>query len=174
MKIGVEPRLPWKHLGVSMAITLGWMVLMGIAVKPLTSQDIVRFELARSAEQAAFILSGWKLRGVTSLFIRSVYLDFVFLVLYCYTLSLICKALAQFAGGWLRQTGIFFSKVIWVAGICDIIENVAMIWSVKDFPTTTTVVVAEYAAIIKFSLVFLTFVNIILLLGWLGLSKLKS
>lgn len=174
MKVGVEPRLPWKHLALSLAITLGWMVMMQIAVKPLTSQDIVRFELARTVDNAVFILSAWELRGVTDLFIRSVYLDFVFLVLYCYTLSVVCRALSQLAGGWLRQSGIIFSKVIWLAGLFDIIENISMINSVKNSPTPATVLMAEYSASIKFLLVLLTLISIMASLGRIGLSKLKS
>lgn len=141
----------------------------------MSSNDIVQFELAGSVEKAAFIFGRWEVKGLTALFVRSVYLDFVFLVLYCYALSCLTRTLAGgFINLMLRKAGVFIANVIWAAGVCDAVENVAMLRSVTVAITETSVLVTEYMAIVKFSLVLLAFIYIMIATGYLGFLKLKS
>jgi hypothetical protein len=87
-----------KVLLVSAVLTLGWMFFMGASVKPFNSKQIVAFELAKTPEAATKIISEWNEIDVMSNAKRSVYLDFVFLVLYSFSIALGCLVLSNFTG----------------------------------------------------------------------------
>ncbi len=100
----------------------------------------------------------------------SIYLDFVFIFLYARAIDLGCKVSTTFSTNEkLIVAGKFFSRVIWFAGSCDLIENFAMLFTLSDINELTTSM-AFYFAIIKFTIVLIVLLLIFFALG-VGLFK---
>lgn len=97
------------------------------------------------------MLATWGADGIEKLKL-SLYLDFIFLILYCWAISLGCKITAGFGGQNFMKTGLLFSKIIWVAGACDIIENVALLLTIQN-PNRVVLELAFWMASIKFTIV---------------------
>ena len=74
------------------AATIGWMLVM----RPVTPTNIIEFEFARTPEKAVKIFIDWGGSGVEKAKM-SILLDFVFLVLYSWAISLGCKVAAGFS-----------------------------------------------------------------------------
>ena len=159
--MGKQVKLFW----IITLITMGWMVLM----RPFTPTNIVQFELAKSVEAAQQIIREWGAEGISKARL-SIYLDFVFVLLYAWSIALGCKVSAAFSVNQnLIKAGSFFSSVIWFAGSCDIIENVAMLFTLSEM-NELTVSMAFYFAIFKFTIVVLALILIIFSFG-VGLFK---
>jgi hypothetical protein len=145
--------------------TIGWIILM----RPFSPGNIVQFELAKTVESAQHIIDEWGTEGVLKAQV-SIYLDFVFIFLYAWSIGLGCKVSATFsANEKLMVVGIFFSRAIWFAGSCDLIENFAMLFTLSSI-NELTVSMAFYFAIIKFTIVVLALLLIIISVG-VGLFK---
>lgn len=146
-------------------VTIGWIILM----RPFSPANIVQFEMAKTVESAQKIISAWGTEGVSKAQV-SIYLDFVFIFLYAWAIALGCKVSAAFSAKVkLIVTGSFFSRAIWFAGSCDLIENMAMLFTLSSI-NELTVSMAFYFAFIKFTIVVLALLLIFLSLG-VGLFK---
>lgn len=134
-----------------------YMVGATLYLRPLTSGEIVKFELAKEAPVAESILQDWMANGKYEKGLQSLYLDFLFIVLYTSGLSVACIFLSRLTQHEiLMRTGYFFCYLVIAAGICDIIENVALL---KNFYGTTknwNTILAYDMAATKFSLLILT------------------
>ncbi len=140
--------------------TIGWMILM----RPFSPTNIVQFELAKTVDSAQLIIDAWGSEGVSKAQ-WSIYLDFVFLFLYAWAIALGCKVSTTFsANDNLIKAGAFFSRIIWFAGSCDLIENLAMLFTLSDM-NELTVSMAFYFAIIKFIIVLVALLLIFFSLG---------
>lgn len=138
-------------------------------MRPFTPPNIVQFELAKTMVAAQQIISDWSEQGISKARL-SIYLDFVFILLYAWAISLGCKVSTTFSANQnLVTAGGFFSRVIWFAGSCDIIENTAMLFTLSEI-NELTVSMAFYFAIFKFSIVALALMLIIISVG-VGLFK---
>ena len=145
--------------------TIGWMVLM----RPLTPANIVQFELAKTILTAQQIMNNWGVEGISKAQL-SIYLDFVFIFLYAWSISLGCKVSSAFSSNNnLVAAGVFFSRAIWFAGSCDIVENFSMLFTLANI-NELTVSMAFYFAIIKFSIVGISLLLIFFSSG-VGLFK---
>lgn len=154
-----------KLFGVVTLSTIGWIILM----RPFTPGNIVQFELAKSIESAQGIIDAWGDEGVAKARI-GIYLDFVFILLYTWAIRLGCQLSAAFSENErLIAVGAFFSRAIVFAGSCDLIENVAMLFTLSGI-NELTVSMAFYFAIIKFTIVVLALLLIFISLG-AGLFK---
>ncbi len=142
--MGKQAKLFW----VVILSTIGWIILM----RPFTPGNIVQFELAKSIESAQGIIDAWGDEGVAKARI-GIYLDFVFILLYTWAIRLGCQLSAAFSENErLIAVGAFFSRAIVFAGSCDLIENVAMLFTL-DGMNELTVSMAFYFAVFKFSVV---------------------
>lgn len=140
--------------------TIGWLILM----RPFTPTNIVQFELAKTIESAQHIMDAWGNEGMSKARM-SIYLDFVFLFLYAWAIALGCKVSTAFsANPNLIKAGTLFSRMIWFASSCDLIENGAMLFTLSDV-NELTVSMAFYFAVIKFSIVLLALLLIVLALA---------
>lgn len=159
--MGKQAKLFW----IVTLSTLGWIILM----RPFSPSNIVQFELAKTVESAHQIIEEWGTDGVSKARV-SIYLDFVFIFLYAWAIDLGCKVSTTFsANGKLMVAGKFFSRVIWFAGSCDLIENFAMLFTLSDInPLTASM--AFYFAIIKFAIVLIALLLLFFSLG-VGLFK---
>lgn len=97
------------------------------------------------------MLATWGADGIEKVKL-SLYLDFIFLILYCWSISLGCKVSAGFGGQNFMKPGLLFSKIIWIAGACDIIENVALLFTIQN-PNNAVLELAFWMAGIKFTIV---------------------
>jgi hypothetical protein len=153
---------------ISVIITLSWMVLMGSLVKPLNSQGIVAFELAKTPNVAAAILKEWQEKDLIGNARKSIYLDFIFLLLYSISIGLGCVLLSRFTQNELLvQSGSVLSKVVPLAGLCDVVENLAMLKTLCGLVTSLPVTIAYWFAVVKFLIVAvsLLFLLICLIFG---------
>jgi hypothetical protein len=149
-------------------VTIGWIILM----RPFSPTNIVQFELAKTVESAQHIITEWDAEGVSKARV-SIYLDFVFIFLYAWAIGLGCKVSAAFsANEKLMVAGTFFSRIIWFAGSCDLIENFAMLLTLADI-NELTISMAFYFAVIKFAIVVLALLLIFLSLC-IGLFKVSQ
>lgn len=159
--MGKQAKLFW----IVTLVTIGWMILM----RPFTPSNIVQFELAKTVDAAQQIIDDWGEAGISKARL-SIYLDFIFIFLYAWAISLGAKVATAFSANQnLVTAGSFFSRVIWFAGSCDIIENVAMLMTLSEL-NELTVSMAFYFAIFKFSIVVLALLLILISLG-VGLFK---
>jgi hypothetical protein len=154
--MGKQAKLFW----IATLVTVGWIILM----RPFSPSNIIQFEVAKTVASAQQIIDDWGGEGVTKARI-SIYLDFVFVFLYAWAIGLGCKVSTAFsANEKLVMAGTFFSRVIWFAGSCDIIENLAMLFTLAD-NNDLTVSMAFYFACIKFIIVVLALLLIFISFG---------
>jgi hypothetical protein len=75
--------------------------------------------------------------------VQSIYLDFLFIILYTSGLSVACVFFSRLtAHEVLMRTGYFFSYLLVAAGICDVIENVALLRSLHGSIRNWNVILA--------------------------------
>jgi hypothetical protein len=126
-------------------------------MQPLASGEIVRFELAKNLSVADRIIQEWVTYAKLNRAIVSIYLDFLFILLYTSGLAVTCVYLGRLTRHEiLMRAGKFFTYLLIIAGICDIIENIAMLKSLQGTATRWSVLLAYDMATTKFSIVILS------------------
>jgi uncharacterized integral membrane protein len=151
-----------KNFLIALAATVIWFFIL----RPFTPPNIVAFELAGTVESVSKIMSEWSPVQIAKVK-TSIYLDFGFILAYCSTLVLACRAAVNYSGVQVFiKTGNQFVWIVWLAGVCDAIENIAMLRTLSEI-SQTSVSIAFYFATIKFSilLIALIFVLINLVMG---------
>src|SRR5688572_15041526 len=133
-----------------------WIAFM----RAYTPKNIVQFEFAKTVSTANEIISNWGTEGI-ALAKTSIYLDFVFIALYCSAIMLGSRVAALFSRKtMLIKIGLVLSYLIWVAGLCDVVENFAMLKTLEGV-NQQTLSVAFYFAAIKFSIVLMALLLIL-------------
>jgi len=147
------------------AATIGWMLVM----RPVTPTNIIEFEFARTPEKAVKIFIDWGGSGVEKAKM-SILLDFVFLVLYSWAISLGCKVAAGFSNtSIISKIGLRLSRIIWMAGACDMIENVSLLLVMRNL-NAMLLELAFWTDGIKFTIVIIALLFIIVAFG-IGLTQ---
>lgn len=147
------------------AATIGWMLIM----RPVTPPNIIEFEFARTPEKVVKIFIDWGGGGVEKAKM-SILLDFVFLVLYSWAISLGCKVVAGFSQtAIISKIGLQLSWIIWIAGACDIIENVSLLLVMRNL-NAILLEIAFWTAGIKFTIVIIVLLFIATAFG-MGLMQ---
>ena len=122
-----------RIFAISVFLTLAWMIVMGLSVKPLNSKQIVSFELAKTPEAASKIIKEWEENDLIIKVKKSIYLDFGFLFLYSLSIALGCLVISAFTRNhFLIQTGSVVSLIVPFAGLFDVIENLAMLKTLSE------------------------------------------
>ncbi len=134
-------------------ITLGWIYLMRDMTAPLNQSSILTFEFIRTAANAELFLNNLKDMGHTELMTLSIYLDFIFPLLYgaafFYGSAWVCSRLP--IGHPLTQfRALSFMTLIAVG--CDLLENIALLQLLKSGPDDLYAGAAFIFAGIKFFL----------------------
>lgn len=162
-------KLKWRFF-ISFLLTAAFIIWMKSFLSPFHSGDIVEFEMAKTAERAEAILLQWQETGKFQAAIQSVYLDFIFIVFYTITIAFGCLYISSFSGNEiLVRTGKFFAVLIFLAGIFDVVENFAMLETLKEGITSNQVKLAHNMAISKFSIILMTlFFMAICFVSYLG------
>mgnify|MGYP001201188216 CR=1 FL=1 len=150
-----------------------FIIAAKLLLQPFTPGEIVRFELAKEVPVAENILREWITHGKYNMAVMSIYLDFLFIILYTMGLGVTCIFLAGLTGHEiLQRAGKFFASLLIVAGICDAIENFAMLRSMHGTIHRWSVILTYDMATTKFSIVLLTVLFIFVCLVFRLLRKL--
>ena len=151
-----------RIFAISVFLTLAWMIVMGLSVKPLNSKQIVSFELAKTPEAASKIIKEWEENDLIIKVKKSIYLDFGFLFLYSLSIALGCLVISAFTRNhFLIQTGSVVSLIVPFAGLFDVIENLAMLKTLSGEVTMLPVAITFWFASIKFFIVVVSLVFVI-------------
>ena len=130
-------------------------VLMKVIVGGLSTSTIIDFEIAKTVDRANLIMSNWAATD-RELFLRSVYADFLFIIGYTGTLFFGSRYFGRLSRHMVfKKAGYFFSWLALIAGCCDVLENIAMLFTVKNHPVGWIVHFTYDMAVSKFSLIFI-------------------
>ena len=134
-------------------VTAGWFILMREMTAPLDPANILKFEFIGTAEKALNFLNDLRESGQIELITLSIYLDFIFPLLYgamfYYGSAWACSKLAK------RHTlnrFKLFSTLTVIAVACDMMENISLLQLVYFEPTNMFANAAFIFAGIKFLL----------------------
>jgi hypothetical protein len=123
-------------------------------IKPLTTDEIVRFEFAGTLDNVTRLLSEWEAKQWTTAAIHSVYLDFVFIFLYASSLALGCLTFPSLTGKInLMNWGLKLYRFSLYAGLADFLENLCLIELLYGERNSFYPMAAWALAFFKFSVV---------------------
>jgi hypothetical protein len=152
-----------------------YILFAGLYLRPLTSGEIVKFELAKETPVAESIIQDWIANGKHQKAINSIYLDFLFILLYTSGLSVASIFFSRLTHHEiLIKTGYFFSYLVIAAGICDVIENMALLRSLYGAVNNWNTILAYDMAATKFSLLIITVLFLGICLIFWGLRKIET
>jgi hypothetical protein len=155
-----------------LAINCAFIATSKWYMQPLATDEIVHFELAKNLSVADKIIHDWITYAKLNHAILSIYLDFLFIVFYTSGLAVTCIYLGRLSGHEiLMRAGKFFTYLLVIAGVCDIIENIAMLKSLQGAATRWSVLLAYDMAFTKFSIVILSALYIAICLVFRLLRK---
>jgi hypothetical protein len=135
-------------------LTIVYMIWIRSYLSPLSSGEIVQFEIAKTVNKANAIIQDWRNTGKYEQGVKSIYFSFLFMVLYTIAIALGCRFISACTGNDIMiKGGRGFSWLIGIATICDIIENIAMSRTLQGTVSQLNVTTAYNLARIKFSIV---------------------
>ncbi|WP_417543069.1 hypothetical protein [Marinobacter sp.] len=147
------PTLP-KSLKVWLVATLVLLVALLLINQPLKTgaahQGIVSYQLAGNAEQALAIVQNWGAEGLQRAKL-SLWLDFLFIPVYCLTLILLTRHCTLDRPGVRERTAARWIRTLFVAaGLADVAENVLLLNNLEA-PTDAISLAAAISALAKFT-----------------------
>lgn len=132
---------------------------------PLQTGEIVQFETAKTAGKAILIIDNWVAEGKFDKAQLSIWLDYVFIVLYVMGLIVAVLFLSDSTRHpLLIRSGRFFRWLAPAAGVCDILENIFMTQTLNGDVSELNVMLTYDMAVTKFSLLIVTLLFIVLCL----------
>jgi hypothetical protein len=136
-------------------LTIAYMIWVRYYLAPLSSDEIVQFEIAKTTAKAQAIIDSWKLNGKYELGVKSTYFAYVFMVLYTLAIAFGCRFISACThNDILIKGGRGFAWLIVLATACDLIENIALSHTLHGPPISQwDVSVAYNLARVKFSIV---------------------
>ena len=135
-------------------LTVAYMIWVRSYLSPLSSDEIVQFEIAKTVGKAQAIIQDWKNTGKYELGVKSTYFAYVFMVLYTLAIALGCRFISACTGNEIMiKGGRGFAWLIVGAAICDLIENIALSQTIKGYISQWNVSIAYDLARVKFSIV---------------------
>lgn len=164
----------WALLGLNLL----FVIWSGNYLRPLQSREIVRFEIAKEVAVAKNIVEEWTdTPGAIHLSkaIESIYTDYLFIVLYVSLLSIACIYLSRLTGHEvLKRAGKFFQILVAGAGISDMVENLAIWYSLHGRLNNWNVTVAYDMALTKFSIIIVTLLFLLVCLIFYLVRKINK
>lgn len=135
-------------------LTIAYMIWVRNYLAPLSSDEIVQFEIAKTAGKAKAIIQDWKLTGKYEQGVKSTYFAYVFMLLYTVAIALGCRFISVCTGNEiLIKGGKGFAWLILGATACDLIENISLSHTIHGPISQWNVTLAYNLARIKFSIV---------------------
>lgn len=154
-------------------LTIGYMIWVRNYLSPLSSDEIVQFEIAKTANKAQAIIDGWKSSGKYEQGIKSTYFAYIFMFLYTVAIAVGCRFISLCTGNDIMiKGGRGFAWLIFGATLCDVIENIALSRTLHGPITQWDVSVAYNLARIKFSIVIVCLLFMVACLLYWGIGRL--
>lgn len=142
---------------IAIIAAICWTIVMRL----FSPNNIVQFEMAGTTSIATEIITNWGPDGV-AMAKTSTYLDFIYLLLYSAAIALGCRAAASYSKNDIFiKVGPALALLTLIAGLCDVIENIAMLKSLNEIDQTV-VSVAYYFAATKFTILFIALLFILI------------
>ncbi len=151
----------WPIIGLAVMIAI-FLVLKFLDTTP----SIVAFEFAYDFSTAESMMAAWGEDGKTNAR-WSIYIDFIFLVVYSSTIALfLLRAASRFeANSMWSNAGKLIAWGQWDAALFDIVENVMMLLTINGASSWVNPWVAYWCAVFKF--LFLGIGVLYLIAAWL-------
>jgi len=141
-------------------LTAAWFILMREMTSPLDPASILKFEFIGTATKAENFLDNLRQLGHVELLTLSIYLDFIFPLLYgamfYYGSAWACSKLAE--GSTLKRFKLLSSLTV-IAVACDMIENISLLQLIYFEPTNIFASTAFIFAGIKFLLLTIVLIH---------------
>lgn len=135
-------------------LTIAYMIWVRAYLAPLSSDEIVQFEIAKTVTKAQAIIDNWKITGKYHKGLESTYFAWLFMVLYTLAIALGCRFVSACTGNEIMiKGGQGFAWLIVLATICDLVENIAVSHTLHGPVSQWNVSLAYNLARIKFSIV---------------------
>lgn len=148
---------------ILLIITLGWIILMRTMTAPLNQGSILTFEFIGTAANAELFLNKLKDLGHMELMTLSIYLDFIFPLLYgatfFYGSAWACGRLVK--NHPLNKFRILSNMVV-TAVACDFLENLSLLQLINSGPDDLYAGAAFIFAGIKFLLLALVLLHFLI------------
>ena len=142
---------------------------------PLTSGEIVQFEIAKTTEKTRDIIEHWKETGKYEQGVKSTYFAYVFMFLYTIAIAVGCRFVSLCTGNEIMiRGGRGFAWLILVATVCDLIENIALSRILQGKISQWNVTVAYNLARVKFSIVIVCVLFMITCFLYWGIGRLAG
>lgn len=135
-------------------LTIGYMIWVRSYLSPLSSDEIVQFEIAKTVSKAQTIIQDWKNTGKYEQGVKSTSFAYIFMILYTIAIALGCRFFSACTGNDIMiKGGRGFAWLIVGATICDLIENLALSQTIRGNISQWNVSLAYNLARVKFSIV---------------------
>ncbi len=135
-------------------LTIAYMIGVRNYLAPLSSDEIVQFEIAKTATKAHAIIENWRLTGKYDKGLESTYFAWLFIVLYTLAIALGCRFISACTGNEIMiKAGQGFAWLIVLATVCDLVGNIAIAHTLRGPVSQWNVSLAFNLARIKFSIV---------------------
>ena len=166
--------VPKKRFWIFFVLAVAAYFLMRYLSGQLTGKTIIDFEMAKTVAVVESMMEGWGVSGIER-FLKSTYGDFLFIVGYTGALFYGCRYFGRLAGNYiLQKAGKIFSFLAIVAGLSDVIENICMIYTLKNSRVEWVTHFTYDLARIKFSLIFILIIYILICLLFWAIDRLAS
>lgn len=119
-----------------------------------TPHGVLHIEFPWTSARAGEIVEHWRGEGLLATARRQVRFDFLYLILYPVTLSLLTSLVAGSATGTVALLGVATAWGVLLSGALDAVENIAILRMLSGSLGAPLPQVATIAATIKFTLVF--------------------
>jgi hypothetical protein len=137
-----------------LVLTIGYMIWVRSYLAPLSSDELIQFEIAKTAARAQAIIDNWKSTGKYDLGVKSTYFAYIFMVLYTLAIALGCRFISACTKNEiLAKGGKGFAWLILLATACDVVENIALAHTIHGPVSQWNVTLAYDLSRFKFSIV---------------------
>ncbi len=154
-------------------LTIAYMFWVRNYLAPLSSDEIVQFEIAKTADKAQAIVDNWKITGKYEKGVTSTYFAWLFMALYTLAIALGCRFISVCTGNEIMiKAGRGFAWLIVFATLCDILENFALSQTLHGPISQWDVSLAYNLARVKFSIVIVCLLFMVACALYWGLGKL--
>jgi|SRR5580658_5917841 hypothetical protein len=156
-------------------LTIAYVIWVRNYLSPLTSDELVQFEIAKTAGNARTIIQDWKNTGKYEQGVQSTYFAYIFMALYTLAIVFGCRFLSALTGNdVLMKGGTGFSWLVITATTCDLVENIALSRTIRGDISQWNVTVAYDLARVKFSIVIVCILFMLICLLYWGIGKLAK
>jgi hypothetical protein len=156
-------------------LTIAYMIWVRTYLSPLSSDELVQFEIAKTVDKAQAIVQEWKISGKYELGVQSTYFAYLFMLLYTFAIALGCRFLSALTGNEiLIKGGKGFAWLIVAATACDLVENIALSRTIRGHISQWNVTLAYDLARVKFSILIVCILFMLTSFLYWGIGKLAG